>query len=103
MIENRAYAYDLSVPEIVPEHMPNKKDFKIVKAPKKVAKTNANNAKKTKAKPQSKLSLVLSVVALFTIKLMMKIVKRGNWIYFSIYLFLLSIFVLLNQYVLCLF
>lgn len=43
------------------------------------------------------------IVALFTIKFMMKIVKKGNWIYFSIYLFLLSIFVLLNQYVLCLF
>ena len=43
------------------------------------------------------------LVALFTIKLMMKIVKRGNWIYFSIYLLLLSIFVLINQYVLCLF
>lgn len=70
MIENRAYAYDLSVPEIVPEYMPNKKDFKIVKTPKKVTKTNANNVKKTKVKPQSKLSLVLSVVALFAMALM---------------------------------
>jgi len=41
------------------------------------------------------------IVALFTIKLMMKIVKKGNWWYFSIYLFLMAIFVLLNQYVLC--
>lgn len=47
--------------------------------------------------------IIAFVVALFTIRLMMKIVKKGNWIYFSIYLFLLSIFVLLNQYVLCLF
>lgn len=39
------------------------------------------------------------VVALFSIKLMMKIVKKGNWWGFSIYLFLISIFVLLNQFV----
>ncbi len=70
MIVDKAYAYDLSVPEIVPEHMPNKKDFKIVKTPKKVIKTNVNNAPKAKAKPQSKLSLVLSVVALFAMALM---------------------------------
>lgn len=42
-------------------------------------------------------------IAILTIKLMMKIVKKGSWIWFSIYLFVLSIFVLLNQYVLCLF
>ena len=39
------------------------------------------------------------VVALFAIKFMMKIVKKGNWWGFSVYLFLLSIFVLLNQFV----
>ncbi len=39
------------------------------------------------------------VVALFAIKMMMKIVKKGNWWGFSIYLFLISIFVLLNQFV----
>ncbi len=43
------------------------------------------------------------VVALFTIKLMMKIVKKGKWWGFAIYLFILAIFVILNQYVLCLF
>jgi len=41
------------------------------------------------------------VVAIFTIKFMMKIVKHGNWWYFSVYLFILSLFVLLNQYVFC--
>ena len=39
------------------------------------------------------------VVALFSIKFMMKIVKKGNWWGFSVYLFLLSVFVLLNQFV----
>lgn len=43
--------------------------------------------------------LTAFVVALLTIKIMMKIVKKGNWWYFSIYLFLLSIVVLLNQFV----
>ena len=43
------------------------------------------------------------VVALFTIKFMMKVVKKGSWWYFALYLLLLAIFVLLNQYVLCLF
>jgi len=64
VIADRAYAYDLSVPEIAPDYMPNKKDFKIIKAPRKVE--NTNNSKKIKAQPKSKLSLVLSVVALFT-------------------------------------
>lgn len=41
------------------------------------------------------------LVALFTIKLMMKIVKKGNWWYFAFYLFILAIIVLLNQYVFC--
>ena len=43
------------------------------------------------------------VVALFTIKLMMKIVKKGKWWYFAVYLFILAIFVILNQYVLMIF
>jgi len=43
------------------------------------------------------------IVAVLTIKLMMKIVKKGNWIWFSIYLFVLSIFTILNEFVLCLF
>lgn len=63
MIDNRAYAYDLSVPEIVPNYVPNKKDFRIVKSPKKVQST-ANKSKKN-VKPKSKLSLVLSVTILF--------------------------------------
>ena len=50
MIADKVYAYDLSVPEIVPDNMPNKKDFKIVKAPKKVIKTNVNRAKKAMKK-----------------------------------------------------
>jgi len=45
--------------------------------------------------------LTAFLVALFTIKLMMKIVKKGNWWYFSIYLFILSLIVILNQYVFC--
>lgn len=69
MIADKAYAYDLSVPEIIPQHMPNKKDFKIVKSPKKVVKTNNNNLKKTKVQPKSQLSLILSVVALFAMAL----------------------------------
>ena len=43
--------------------------------------------------------IVAFVVAIFTIKLMMKIVKKGNWWYFSIYLFALSVIVILNQFV----
>ena len=39
------------------------------------------------------------VVALLTIKLMMKVIKSGNWWPFAVYLVLLSIFTLLNQYV----
>lgn len=39
------------------------------------------------------------IVALFAIKFMMKIVKKGNWWGFSVYLFMLSVFVLLNQFV----
>lgn len=43
------------------------------------------------------------VVAIFSIKLMMKIVRKGNWFLFSVYLFVLSVFVILNQFVFCLF
>ena len=68
MIADKAYAYDLSVPEIVPGHMPSKKDFKIIKTPKKLEKQSINNIK-TKAKPKSKLSLILSVVSLFAMAL----------------------------------
>ncbi len=39
------------------------------------------------------------VTAIFTIKLMMQFVKKGNWIWFSLYLFILSVLVLLNQFV----
>ncbi len=42
--------------------------------------------------------LAAFLVALFTIKFMMKIVKGGKWLPFAIYLFLLSIFVILNQF-----
>lgn len=39
------------------------------------------------------------VVAIFTIKLMLKIVKKGSWWGFSAYLFVLSVVILLNQFV----
>ena len=42
------------------------------------------------------------VVALVTIKAMLKIVKNGNWIWFSLYLFVLRVYVYMNKYVLCL-
>ena len=63
MIANRSYAYDLEVPELVPEYKPSKKDFKVIKGEQK---TKQAVAKKTKAEPKSKLSLILSVVAIFT-------------------------------------
>ncbi len=66
MIADKAYAYDLSVPEIVPDYRPSKKDFRVVKSPKKVQQHNTNNAKKIKVEPKSKLSLIVSVVLLFT-------------------------------------
>lgn len=70
MIANKAYAYDLNVPEIVPQHMPNKNDFKIVKAPKKAqSKVSTNKANKIKVKPKSQLSLILTVVAFFVMAL----------------------------------
>ena len=39
------------------------------------------------------------IVAFFSIKLMKKIIEKSNWLAFSIYLFIISIFALLNQYV----
>ena len=70
MITNKAYAYDLSVPETVPQHMPHKKDFKIVKDDKKIeSKANNSIVNKIKVKPKSKLSLILTVVAFFVMAL----------------------------------
>lgn len=43
--------------------------------------------------------VVAFVVALFTIKLMMRLVKKGSWWYFAVYLFVVAIIVLLNQFV----
>lgn len=43
------------------------------------------------------------IVAIVSIKIMLKIVKKGNWFWFSLYLFVLSIFTILNQYIFCLF
>jgi len=39
------------------------------------------------------------VVALLSIKLMLKVIEKGKWLWFSIYLFILSMIVLLNQYI----
>ena len=39
------------------------------------------------------------LTALISVKFMMEIVKKGKWLWFSLYLFLLSIFVLLNNFV----
>ena len=50
MIADKAYAYDLSVPEIVPEYKPSKRDFKIVKAPSKAQSRDTNNTKNIKRK-----------------------------------------------------
>jgi len=66
VIADKAYAYDLSVPEIVPEYKPSKKDFRVVKSPKKAQSHNSSNVKKIKAHPKSKLSLIISIVMLFT-------------------------------------
>lgn len=64
MIANKAYAYDLEVPKRKEEYLPNKKDFKLIKNP--VIKNVVGKAQGIKSKQKSKLSLVLSVVALFT-------------------------------------
>ena len=62
MIVNRAYAYDLEVEEKEVEYLPSKRDFKLIKNTVKKLQTVSN----IKAKKKSKLSLVLSVVAMFT-------------------------------------
>lgn len=56
MIGNQSLAYDL---EVAPkrEYAPNKNDFKVIKSKNKV---------ESKAKPKSKLSLILTVAALFS-------------------------------------
>ena len=69
MIAEKAYAYDLSIPEIMPNHMPDKKDFKVIRNPKQSKKQNINSSTKTKAQPKTKLSLILSVLALFVMAL----------------------------------
>lgn len=69
MIANKVYAYDLSVPAMVPEYKPNKKDFKVIKNPKVDRKQNTNNVNKLKPRHKSKLSLILSVVSLFVMAL----------------------------------
>ena len=62
MIANKAYAYDLEVEKKEVEYLPNKKDFRLIKTTIK----NIQTASNLKAKKKSKLSLVLSVVAMFT-------------------------------------
>lgn len=69
MIANRAYAYDLEVPKRKEEHMPNKKDFKLIKNP--VIKNMATKAQGIKTKPNSRLSLVLSVIAVFAMLILL--------------------------------
>lgn len=64
MIANKAYAYDLSVPELEPDYMPSKKDFKIIKTPKTIKQVTEKV--KANVKPKSKLSLILSTLAIFT-------------------------------------
>lgn len=43
--------------------------------------------------------LVSFVVAILSIKWMINIIKKGRWLIFSVYLFCLSLIVILNQYV----
>ncbi len=62
MIANRAYAYDLEVEKKEVEYLPNKRDFRLIKNTVKKLQSVSN----IKAKKKSKLSLVLSVVAMFT-------------------------------------
>ena len=67
MIDNKAYAYDLNVPVIKPEYKPNKNEFKIVKSAKKnVEVKTTNSSKKLRVQPKSKLSLILTLVSIFT-------------------------------------
>ena len=71
MIENKAYAYDFSVPEYIPDNKPSKKDFRVIKNPKKDIK----DVKKVKpqAKPKTKLSLVISLIAIFSMCILMSL------------------------------
>ena len=64
MIANRAYAYDLEVTKKKEEYEEPKKEFKLIKFPK--LKNVVGKAEGIKAKPKSKLSLVLSVIAMFS-------------------------------------
>lgn len=66
MIANKAYAYDLSVPEFKPDYTPDTRDFRIIKNPNAQRNKQVGKFQKHKAQPKSKLSLVLSVVAIFT-------------------------------------
>ena len=67
MIVDKAYAYDLSVPEYAPKRMPSKDDFKIIKNP------DVNKVKKVKTKPKSKLSLLVSSLAIFAMCIIISI------------------------------
>jgi cell division protein FtsL len=64
VIANRAYAYDLEVPKKKEEEYESKKEFKLIKFP--AIKNIVGKAQGIKTKPKSRLSLVLSVVAIFT-------------------------------------
>lgn len=63
MIADKAYAYDLSVPELQPDYMPSKKDFRVIRNNKRQEISKTPKAKPAK---NTKLSLILSVVAIFT-------------------------------------
>ena len=71
MIDNKAYAYDLVAPEIIPDERPNKKDFRIIKSPKTNQAVKEKN--KAKTKPKSKLSLLISLLAIFTMFIIISI------------------------------
>jgi len=64
VIANRAYAYDLEVTKKKEEYEEPKKEFKLIKFPK--LKNVVGKAQGVKAKPKSKLSLVLSAIAMFS-------------------------------------
>ena len=63
MIANRAYAYDLEVARKNEQHENSKKEFKLIRFPK--LQNVVNKAQGIKAKQNSRLSLVLSGVAMF--------------------------------------
>lgn len=73
MIANKSYAYDLSVPEFIPDRYPSKKDFKILKNPKKDTIKKIKEVSKEKIKPKSKLSLVVSLGIVFTLCILMSL------------------------------